>query len=211
MVFSTSGRLLSLVGLGATFTQSSTNGASFPYYGGDLCVSPLQGECGTLYTHTNTGKGAVASVWEMTFPRGVLGASDVGVMYLSNRLTPGVQCDGVGTPGCEARMIGANISLISPAGNVPYLFQNLSASAFQTFRVRNVTAPIFPDPSSPLQVNETALRLMTRYVVIRFNTAATACLHFREVMVLDSTYTNVALQKNTSGSAPFDAARFPYR
>lgn len=188
LAFSNTGKLLSLVGLGAKFNTSTLYGTQFPYYGGDLCISPVQGECGTLYTHTNDGKGFL-NWWEMTFPGGTTGATAVSTIYLSNRLTPGIQCDGTGTPGCEARMIGANLTVTSPAGTTNFQAINLTASAVQTFQVGPYNGPFYPDPADAFQVDENNRRLKVRYVLVRSAPSATACLHFRELMVLDTTYT----------------------
>lgn len=161
----------------------------------DLCLNPIESQGGCSYSHSNL---AVSSWFEVTFPGGL--PSAVSWVYFFNRVTTGC---GAGTLACEYRVVGANVTLVAPAGNIVRFSPPLTQSAITTYRAAPFAGPFFPDASSPAQLNETARQTKVRFVEVR--AAAGRCLAFRECMVLDSNWTNVALGKPVIGSLQTNA------
>ena len=109
-------------------------------------------------------------------------------MYFVNRL----DC-------CNTRALGNTISLIAPNGTAVATKNITYSGSVSTFTFNDFDfAPIYPNPNSAFQLSTANQNTLVRYV--RIVSAPYSCLHFRELMVLDATLTNVALYKNTTSS-----------
>lgn len=166
-------------------------------FAGDLCMNPVEG-AGCTYTHSAS---APTAFYEVVFPTG---PTPVSFVHFFNRVTTGC---GAGTAACEWRITNGfgNVTLHSPSGRV-VTSAVMQATPVTTFTYDAPTGATTPDPTSAFQTNPTNRLLKPRFV--RVNAAPGQCLHFRELMVLDTTFTNVALMKPTTGSAQFGGDTF---
>jgi len=190
LVMSPTGRILSthLSTPPAYPSQSSTCCGGPPQQCSDMCLSPMGEGCGNC----NSNNGLPISWYDVVFPNNV--SSAVSFAYFFNRINAGC-----GNPTCEARAPTGNatLQLFSAVGQVgPTLA--LSNQAIQTLALSAPIGASTPNPADELQLNEYNRRFNPRF--LRINAAALSCLHIREVMAIDSTYTNVALMKPTTGS-----------
>ena len=146
--------------------------------------SPAEGQ-GCARTETLSIAGQPAW-YEITFPA-TYTAGTVGWVYFMNRYIAGTGCGSQYGPGsCQWRAFGSSLTLYAPAGNTQVLPATLNGDVIQSIPINPGTSAVFPDLASPFQTNETNRRTKVRFV--RIKAAPVQCLHFREVMVIDTNY-----------------------
>jgi hypothetical protein len=186
LAFSPTGQLLSSSALGATANQSTTPSSSFGSgKGNDLIVDPINSVGDLVVTGTNPA----GEWWHVEWAGGV--PSKVASVYYVNRRD---------TTAASSAIVNGN-------GLVRVLAQNgssttatiTSSQTVSTFSFGASLAPISPSASSPVQTDPAQRSNAVRYV--RITNAAGQYLTFREIFVLDTTMTNVALQKSATSSA----------
>lgn len=188
MAWSPSGRLLTSVGSGAVAT--AVNGVNDPSLGIDLCAdgymqSPGNG-CAYWEAQANT-----PAEWLVTFPA----PSDIATIWVSNR-----------NPGpWSSRFAGARalLQVINQDGTIAAAWNITSTSGVSTFNMPGVSPqwPLGVDTSVDFQTSEANRLSLVRYVQVNAN--AGVPMMFRELAVLDDTWTNVAAGKPITG--PFQS------
>lgn len=170
-------------------------------FGNDLFTDPWLADTGALY---NAPIGMIAATssgpatWTLTFPpapgfpNGL--PQPISSVVFINRLGGFNARINTTSPG-TLNLIAANGTVLSTR-SIP----SMSVSVWN-FPNMAQQGPIFPNntlstaPAATFQASYTNQNTFVRYINI--TAAAGKCLYFRELYVLDSTYTNVALYKPT--------------
>jgi hypothetical protein len=196
MAFTPSGQLLTAAVVGATANTTSTYGSNYVTYINDMFADPYGSSEGESNFY-NSGCGSNDKM-DIVFPNS--GAAPVSTVYVVNRM------DGSCSPLlCNTRITTGlgNLTLYLPNGT--RFQQPLTSGSVTTLSYPGwpSVAPIFPNLTSDFQTDPDNLELLVRYV--RVVAAPGYALAFRELMVFDDTWTNVALLKPATASAQQDA------
>ena len=101
---------------------------------------------------------------------------------------------------CTNRIVQFNgvVTLLAGNGSLAGSKPITSNGTVSTVTFRSPAPAPTPNPSLAVQLDPLQRQLAVRYV--RVNASAGQCLTFREIFVLDTTYTNVALLKPATAS-----------
>jgi len=188
-VFDKFGRDVAAIAAGASASMSSGTSAGA---GGDLIADPLGG-AGAVASAACT---AMSDYYEVVFPPapGYPGGlpSVVSRAYFVNRVDSGLATKITASSGAM-QFFAPNGSQVASGA--------LTAATVTTLSFGAAPVPPVPSSSDPLQADPVAQAQYARFV--RINAAPGSCLFFRELFVMDTTYTNVALNKVTSSSGQY--------
>jgi hypothetical protein len=169
----------------ATMVETNPYAGQPASAGGDLCLDPLS-DGGNLCTVAGTSSSPYGDSYTVTFAGGPTLVSSV---YYVNR---------VGSPYATRITSGnGSLTLLSPNG-AAVTHAISSSGTISEFAFSPSLAPVYPSPSDPNQASATYRSLWVRYVHVA--AAPGACLAFKELWLLDASFTNVALRKNVTAS-----------
>lgn len=202
--FSDTGQDVAAGALGATASWAVGSGYSTQYAsnGIDLFCDPWLAYAAN--PQLIAGSSAGGATWAVAFPPGpgYPGGfpSPVSSVVFVNRLDAGLNARiNTSVPGVLS-LLAANATVLSTAA-----VSSMSVSVF-TFPNNAQQGPIWPSnprstaPAATFQASAQNQLAYVRYVNI--TAAPGRCLFFRELYALDATYTNVALYKPSTASAP---------
>lgn len=182
LAFGVGGKLLTATAAGAAASSSSSTAGRPAANGADLCVNPYFSVCPMAETESGADV-----FYQAVFPGDVYGAEPVATVYVvNNPVSPILFTSGQGA-----------VELVRPNGTL-VASGALTSAIVNTLNFAASAAPVAP-PAGGWQLTEDALFGAARYV--RVTGSGTTALHFRELMVLDDTLTNVALGKAATSSA----------
>jgi len=191
-IFDVNQRNVGASAAGATLSLGTTYGTNVAAYGGDMLADPVATISPGYFA--NSGCGVTTDYYQAIFPTapGFPNGYPVPIsnVYFVNR------DDGnngrITTFGGVVQLYGANGSIVN-AKTIG------STASVTTLSFSSPSPAPTPNPTSPVQTDPNARYFSARY--IRINATAGQCLHFKEIFVFDTTYTNVALGRPTTGSA----------
>ena len=195
-VFTSTGQNVAASAIGGVATLSTTYGSNYAYYGNDMYADPPTAVSNNWFV--NGGCASGGDVWRLSFPPATGYPSGLPVPISSvvfvNRQ------DSTGNAVRITAGLGY-LQLVDPNGTMTAQRTFTSAQTVSVFTFNDAqTAAIYPS-NTAFQSAELNKRKFVRYVTI--TSVPLQCLYFRELYVFDTTYTNVALFKPVTGSAPW--------
>ena len=208
MVFDVDNRLVSALQTGASTVASTTYCANagtanffcnYAFYGNDMLADTYTLDTPNQRFFNANCQAGNSDYWQVTFAYAPPGSpfypnpipAAISNVYFVNRDYNGFNTRIVPAAGA------AMVQLIQTNGSI-VAQQPLTTATVTTLTFNTPSPAPTPNPLSIVQQDPYAKLVSTRF--LRINAAPGNCLMFREVMVFDTTYTNVALMKPTSSS-----------